>query len=113
MPFLFLCLLVVFACTKKTESSGPLTAEQGWERGKSVYISNCASCHNVNPKIDGAVGPAVFSSSRELLEARIMRAEYPAGYTAKRSTKTMVALPHLEKEVPHLVEFLSRDKATP
>lgn len=111
MPFFLLICFALISCTNKTNQTGnSLTPDQSWDRGQQIYASNCASCHNMNPKLDGAVGPAVFGSNAELVRARVMKAEYPAGYQAKRGTKTMVALPHLEKEIPNLVEFLSREK---
>lgn len=57
--------------------------------------------------MDGALGPAVMGSSRELLEARVVRGEYPAGYTPKRESRVMIALPHLEPELDALAAFLS------
>ena len=78
-------------------------------KGKLSYVSNCTACHNRNPKIDGALGPAVYGSSLELLQARILRAEYPTGYVAKRSTQQMAALPHLEKDIPALHKYLNSE----
>ena len=60
----------------------------------------------MDPTIDGALGPAVSGSSLELLEARVMRGEYPDGYTPKRSSRVMVALPHLQPRLPELAAFL-------
>lgn len=107
------CALAFVGCTKKSSDSAnsemktEMTIEQLAQRGKSIYMSNCMACHNVDPTKDGSVGPAVMGSSKELLEARIMKAEYPAGYKPKRDTHTMVALPHLEKEIPSLAAYLS------
>ena len=50
----------------------------------------------MDPRTDGSLGPAVAGASLELLTARVLRAEYPAGYTPKRETRVMVPLPHLE-----------------
>ncbi len=107
------CAMAFMGCTKKSSDSSTvetkteLTLEQQAERGKSIYMSNCTSCHNVDPSLDGSVGPAILGSSKELIEARVMRAQYPAGYKPKRETHTMVALPHLEKEIPNLAAYLS------
>jgi mono/diheme cytochrome c family protein len=76
-------------------------------RGQAVYLSNCAACHNVNPKLDGSVGPAIAGSSLELVRARVLKASYPDGYVPKRSTGQMPAFPHLEKEVQALYTFLN------
>lgn len=74
--------------------------------GRSVYNANCIACHSMNPAQDGALGPAVAGSSLELLEARILRAEYPEGYEPKRGSRVMVALPHLEPKLPELAAYL-------
>jgi len=113
---LFAFVAVAFAlamcsgCTKKsseTPSVTEMTAAQLAERGKSIYMSNCIACHNVDPSKDGSVGPAIAGSSAELVEARVMKAAYPEGYKPKRDTRVMVALPHLQKEIPALGAYLS------
>lgn len=76
-------------------------------RGRSVYNANCIACHAMNPSQEGALGPAVHGSSLELLEARVMRAEYPEGYSPKRPSRLMVAMPHLEREVAALHAYLN------
>jgi mono/diheme cytochrome c family protein len=95
--------LVLAACTAKEPS---VPADPLVERGRSVYVQQCTACHSPDPAQTGAVGPAVKGSSRELLEARILRAEYPAGYTPKRTTTTMVALPQLAGDIDALAAFL-------
>lgn len=77
------------------------------KRGRSVYMSNCIACHNQNPAQDGALGPAIAGSSHELIEARVLRAEYPPGYTPKRDSKAMIALPHLAGEIDALTAYLN------
>lgn len=103
-------LLFLGACTKKESSSGPaqaLTPEQLMEKGKNVYMANCIACHNADPKLDGPLGPAVAGSSKDLLESRVLRGAYPPGYTPKRSTHTMVALPHLANQMDALHAYLN------
>jgi mono/diheme cytochrome c family protein len=75
-------------------------------RGRSVYLANCVACHNPNPKLAGPIGPALAGSSPELVRAKVMRNEYPAGYTPKRSTSAMVPLPHLEPKLDDLSAYL-------
>jgi mono/diheme cytochrome c family protein len=109
MKFSALLLLILLSgCTKKGDSpQEPLSGEQLVARGKSIYALNCIACHAVNPAKDGAMGPAVFGSSMELLEARIMRGAYPEGYKPKRTTRQMAAITHLEKELGALHAFLN------
>lgn len=76
-------------------------------RGHVVYMTYCTACHNVDPKRPGALGPELYGASMDLLEARVMRTEYPAGYTPKRTSKVMVALPQLKTDIPALHAFLN------
>ena len=77
------------------------------DRGRAVYNANCIACHNVEPGVDGALGPAVAGASFDLIEARVMRNEYPEGYTPKRDTKVMIALPYLEPDLAALAAYLA------
>jgi mono/diheme cytochrome c family protein len=76
------------------------------ERGRQVYLSQCASCHGPDPSQPGPVGPAAQGSSRELLEAKILRGAYPPGYTPKRPTSVMPPQPHLAGDIPALAAYL-------
>ncbi|MDB5037046.1 MAG: cytochrome [Bacteriovoracaceae bacterium] len=76
------------------------------KKGKAIYQSICIACHNSNPKLDGALGPAVAGSSQELLEARILSAKYPPGYKPKRPTALMVALPQYKDAIPAIYDYL-------
>jgi mono/diheme cytochrome c family protein len=78
-------------------------------QGKLVYSNNCISCHNRNPKNPGNLGPEVFGSSKDLLTARLLRAEYPAGYTPKRKSHVMSALPHLAGDIDALAAYLNQN----
>lgn len=78
-------------------------------RGKLVYSNNCISCHNRDPKLPGSLGPEIFGSTSELLTARLLRAEYPAGYTPKRQSHAMPALPHLAADIDALTAYLNKN----
>ena len=82
-------------------SGSPLAA-----RGRQVYLAQCTSCHAMSPSDAGPVGPPVKSSSRELLETKILRGTYPPGYTPKRPTQVMPPQPQLANDIPALAEFL-------
>jgi mono/diheme cytochrome c family protein len=77
------------------------------EAGRVSYNANCIACHSLDPAKDGALGPAIAGASLEVLEARVLRAEYPVGYTPKRNTRVMVALPHLEPRLKELDAYLN------
>ena len=103
MRFLTVILLLLsVACTKK--AAGPIVPH---EEGRRLYATNCTACHNANPKLEGAIGPAVFGTSLEVLERKIVHGDYPAGYSPKRPTKAMARLPFLKDEIPNLHAYLN------
>jgi mono/diheme cytochrome c family protein len=96
-------LVLLLSCLACSES-GPTDPRA---RGEQVYRANCVVCHHPDPRQDGSVGPAVAGASRELLAARILRAEYPAGYAPKRDSKLMPPLPYLERDIDALTAYLA------
>ncbi|MGH7824546.1 MAG: c-type cytochrome [Candidatus Binatia bacterium] len=96
-------VLVTGACSKDSEQAGQ---NSDWQRGRAVYIANCVACHNNDPSKDGPIGPALKGSSEALLEHRVLRIEYPAGYQPKRNTKVMPTFPFLKSEIPYLAAYL-------
>ena len=91
---------------RRSEAAAPGEAELV-ARGKRVYAVNCIACHARDPSQEGGLGPSVAGSSRELLEARILRAEYPPGYTPKQDTRLMVPLAHLAPDIDALAAYLA------
>ena len=83
-------------------------AEDGGPAGRvrHVYLAQCTACHNSDPSKDGPLGPAIKGSSRELLEARVLRGAYPSGYKPKRGTAIMQPMPQLAPNIPDLTAFL-------
>lgn len=96
--FILAIVLLLGACSQ--DGNNPAT------RGKQVYLAECTACHNSEPAKDGPVGPAVKGSSRELLEAKILRGSYPPGYIPKRSTSLMLPQPKVAQKIPDLAAFL-------
>lgn len=80
-------------------------------RGKLVYAANCTACHHVDPSLEGPLGPPLVGSSRELIEARVVRGAYPEGYTPERETALMQPLPYLAEEVGALAAYLNQSMA--
>jgi mono/diheme cytochrome c family protein len=92
-------VLALAACGRE-----PLSPEA--ERGRQVYVSQCTACHAFDPSKPGPVGPEVKGSSRELLEAKVLRGSYPPGYTPKRPTAVMPPQPPVADELPALAAYL-------
>ena len=53
-----------------------------------------------------AAGSYGYAQSLELVEGRVLRGEYPAGYKPKRDTKLMPPRTDLAAEIPALHAFL-------
>jgi mono/diheme cytochrome c family protein len=102
---LLLVLVSALACSRD-DSGDPQAALLA--RGEQVYLNNCTACHARDPRQPGPVGPPIAGSSRELLEAKVLRNEYPPGYTPKRDTRAMIPLAHLEPELPAIAAFLAK-----
>jgi hypothetical protein len=78
------------------------------ERGRTAFASYCIPCHDAaNPHNRGLLGPPVARSSKELLEARVLRGEYPPGYEPKQTGNTMVKLPHVAQHLDDIAAFLA------
>ena len=76
------------------------------QRGRTVYNSQCTACHNFDPSQPGPVGPEIKGSSRELIEAKVLRGSYPPGYKAKRPTAVMPPQPQLAGDIDALAAYL-------
>lgn len=76
------------------------------ERGRQIYLAQCAQCHATDPTQLGPLGPPVKGSSGELLEAKLLRGTYPPGYKPKRPTGIMPPQPQLAREIPALAAYL-------
>jgi len=76
-------------------------------RGEAVYLAQCTACHASSPAQAGPAGPPIKGASRELLEARLVRGDYPPGYTPKRTSRLMQPMPQLAASIADLAAFLS------
>ena len=100
-------LLLLPAC------GGDASVDTAEVRGEQVYKTVCVTCHGPDPSRDGTVGPAIAGASAELIEAKVVRGEYPPGYTPSRPGQLMLALPHLKEYVPDLAAYLQSVQSTP
>jgi mono/diheme cytochrome c family protein len=86
---------------------GPSKPQTAAQKGRIVYMTNCVVCHNPNPNLAGSQGPPIAGSSRELVEDRVLYLKYPPGYTPKRTTHAMRAIPQLKNQIDDLTAFLA------
>ena len=103
---LTLIAIAAMACASESEESGdPAVA-----RGEKIYRNICVVCHNADPNQPGPLGPENAGASRELLEAKLLRGEYPAGYTPQRNTQQMPRFEFLEPNLDDIAAFLASRK---
>ena len=103
---LALLAIVTMACAGESEESGdPAVA-----RGEKIYRNICVVCHNADPSLAGPLGPAIAGLSRQLLEAKLLRGEYPAGYKPKRGSEQMPRFEYLEPNLDDIAAFLANRK---
>jgi len=79
LVFLFL------ACAKKL----PPEKQAYYDKGKSLYIKHCITCHNPNPSRPGASGPPLKNASTELVYKKVLFGSYPDGYKPKMPGRLM------------------------
>jgi mono/diheme cytochrome c family protein len=100
------------ACSRKASEdsasgSPPAPSHQALvERGRQVFQANCTTCHAIDPRQPGPVGPAIAGSPLELLRYKVLHNEYPPGYKPQRTTKAMIPFPQLEGELPAIAAYL-------
>jgi mono/diheme cytochrome c family protein len=104
-PLLTLPILTLLACGDAAPDDPNAALVK---RGRVVYETVCTACHaRGNPAEAGPVGPALAGSSLALLEAKVLRNEYPPGHLPQRDTKAMIRFPHLEPDLPALHAYLA------
>ncbi len=101
--YLALIAIALSACSSESDES----ADPSVARGELIYRNICTVCHNADPSLDGTIGPAIGSASRELLEAKLLRGEYPSGFTPKRDTQQMPRFEYLEPNLEEIAAFLA------
>jgi mono/diheme cytochrome c family protein len=102
-----LIAIALSACSGESDESADPTVA----RGELIYRNVCTVCHNADPSLDGTIGPAIGSASRELLEAKLLRGEYPSGHTPKRATHQMPRFEYLEPNLDEIAAFLASRKS--
>jgi mono/diheme cytochrome c family protein len=107
-PLALSALLGALACGgDKDAASG---ADAAAARGKLVYTNVCTACHNADPHQPGALGPELAGASQALIEAKVLRDEYPPGYAPKRPSATMPKYEYLAPNIGDLAAYLASVK---
>ena len=100
--------LVLLAILMLGLLAAPLLAAGDPAKGEQIYKTICIACHGPDASKDGPLGPAITGSKRDLVEARVMRAEYPKGYKPKRDTKLMVPFPQYKDNIDDITAYLNK-----
>lgn len=96
-------LAALVACSEETDPS----ADPAIARGELIYRNICVVCHNADPNEAGVLGPPIAQASRALLEAKVLRGEYPPGHTPARDTLQMPSFAYLEPNLDDIEAFLA------
>ena len=92
------------------ERDGAADPDAAATRGKLVYANVCTACHNADPRQAGALGPELAGASQELIEAKVLRDEYPPGYAPKRPSAAMPKYEYLAPNIGDLAAYLATVK---
>jgi len=80
------------------------------DKGRRLYYSNCISCHNKDPNLKGSLGPELVDTPLEVMTHKVMTGRYPdvlpKGYIPKRQTRSMRAIPKLQKDIPAIYAWI-------
>ena len=96
-----------FACSQG--SNGDASQAGASQRGQKIYQNVCIACHNADPTQPGSLGPPLAGASQVLLEAKLLRGEYPPGYTPARPGQTMPRFEYLKDHIGDLAAYLQQD----
>jgi mono/diheme cytochrome c family protein len=101
-------LVAALACGGEQDEVAGLDAAAS--RGKLVYANVCTACHDADPRKPGALGPELVGASLELIEAKVLRNEYPPGYTPRRPGAAMPKYEYLAPNTADLAAYLASVK---
>ena len=96
-------LATLVACSEETDSSVDPTIG----RGEMIYRNVCVVCHNADPNEPGVLGPPIAQATRALLEAKVLRGEYPAGHAPARDTQQMPQFAYLEPNLGDIEAYIA------
>jgi mono/diheme cytochrome c family protein len=97
---------LALACSQGSDE--PASQASAAQRGQQIYGNVCIACHNADPAQAGSLGPPLAGASQALLEAKVLRGEYPPGYTPSRPGHTMPRFEFLKDRIGDLAAFLQQ-----
>jgi mono/diheme cytochrome c family protein len=103
--------IFAIACSDGGDAPADADSEQAAavKRGRQIYQNVCMACHNGDPTQPGSLGPPIAGASLALLEAKVLRGEYPPGYTPARSSQAMPRFEYLKDRLPDVAAYLQQD----
>ncbi len=107
-----LAIMAILMLTRSVDGREPLSPG---EEGRKIYNLICTACHDPDPTVDRlgrSYGPPIAGSSLELLKSRVLTTAYPEGYTPKRDTSFMSAIPLTGTQLEALHTFLEHAAET-
>ena len=108
--WLLAAALFGLACSESSSpsSGSDPTRAASIERGRKIYENVCIACHNGDPTQPGSLGPQIAGASLELIEAKVLRAEYPPGYTPLRPSQAMPKYEYLKDRLGDVAAYLQQ-----
>ena len=106
---MIICIITTIftGCNNETSSS---KQSEGYYRGEAIYRQVCISCHNIDPRKQGALATEIAGSELEVIRSMIMTGKTPKGVKPKWPDMKMAPLPNLEDKIPDIYEYLSSFK---
>jgi len=104
MRILLVAILLTSAMAFTVQAAGNVG------KGEEIYKTICSACHGPDPNKDGPLGPSIAGSAKDLIEARVLRGQYPPGYKPKRDTKTMPPFPQYKDNIEDITAYLAKVK---
>ena len=103
--------IATLSCSEAGDGGGSGGELDAVARGEHYYQNVCIACHSGDPNADGTLGPALAGTPLAVIEAKVMRGEYPEGYTPKRETATMPRFEFLGPELSNIAAYLASVQA--
>ena len=99
--------LALGACSPGEKAEPQLDDAAVIASGKRVYENVCLICHAADPRERGSLGPPIAGAALPLLEAKVLRGEYPPGYQPVQPGATMPKFEFVEPKLADVAAYLA------